>query len=207
MTFTALTVLTAAGLSALSTHSAERIDANQRAWDMRQINELLSATDYDNDIFSDVIVVEGTAPDAQLLGTGAPHEILRARKNGQPAAAILRVTAASGYSGPIELLVAIYADGTVAGVRAARHRETPGLGDRIEIERSSWMTGFEGRSLQAPPLADWAIRRDDGVFDQITGASVTSRAVTSAVRDALQYFEAHKTPVFAAPDVAGGSSQ
>ena len=94
------------------------------------------------------------------------------------------------------LLVGIEAEGRVTGLRILEHRETPGLGDKIELARSDWVRQFEGRSLEDPATAKWAIRTDGGDFDQLTGASVTPRAVIKAVRDTLIYFEMHRDEVF-----------
>jgi len=82
-------------------------------------------------------------------------------------------------------------------VRVLAHRETPGLGDVIEADRSDWIRGFAGRALGDPPLSAWALRRDGGAFDQFTGATITPRAVVRAVRDWLRYFEIHRERLFA----------
>ena len=118
---------------------------------------------------------------------------------GAPAAALFAVTARDGYSGPIRILVGIREDGTITGVRILEHRETPGLGDKIESSRSDWVFQFDGRSIGDPGIDDWAIRRDGGQFDQLSGASVTPRAVTGAIRDTLLYFDANREEIFAAP--------
>jgi Na+-translocating ferredoxin:NAD+ oxidoreductase subunit G len=179
--------------------TAQRIAANERAFLLRSLADVLPEHGYDNAIHEDAI----TVTDA-LLGTTAPVAVYRARLRGRPVALVLAPVAPGGYSGPIRLLVGVLADGTISGVRVVGHRETPGLGDRIEVERDDWVLGFDGRSLGQPPRERWAVRRDGGVFDQFTGATITPRAVVSAVRDALVYFEAHHDALFAAP--AGASA-
>ncbi len=182
------------GLVALTERNTrERIAANERAYTLRSLNEIVPPGQRDNDLFTDIIQVS----DPELLGTPEPVTVYRARKDGQPVAAILRVVAPKGYSGPIKLLVGVRNDGTVAGVRVVSHRETPGLGDGIEAQRSDWILGFSGRSLGDPPEAAWTVRRDGGAFDQFTGATITPRAVTRAVRDALIYFRTHREALFA----------
>ena len=89
--------------------------------------------------------------------------------------------------------------GKVIGVRIVEHRETPGLGDPIEIERGPWITGFDGRSLRDPAADAWRVRRDGGAFDQLAGATITPRAVVGAVRRALQFVEAHGKALAEAP--------
>lgn len=174
--------------------TAERIADNERAYLLRTLADVLPEGSYDNALHEDFI----TVTDVSLLGMPAPVTVYRARLRNRPVAAVLTPVAPGGYSGPIRLLVGILADGTISGVRVVAHRETPGLGDKIEIERDDWILGFDGRSLGNPPHARWAVRRDEGDFDQFTGATITARAVVSAVRDALIYFEAHRDLLFAA---------
>jgi len=110
---------------------------------------------------------------------------------------ILQAIAPDGYSGAIHLLVGIHADGRVAGVRVIGHRETPGLGDKIELAKSPWIRSFEGKSLSSPEAEGWAVKKDRGEFDQFAGATITPRAVVGAVHRALQYFDAHKAELLA----------
>jgi electron transport complex protein RnfG len=173
----------------------ERIAANERAYLLRALNQVVSPDSYDNDMFTDTIRVT----DAELLGTAEPVTVYRAFAGDQPAAVILTPVAPDGYSGKIRLIVGIGMDGSVTGVRVSGHRETPGLGDAIEVERSDWISGFDGRRIGDPPVAQWAVRRDGGVFDQFTGATVTPRAVVKAVRNALLYFDAHRDTLFGDP--------
>jgi H+/Na+-translocating ferredoxin:NAD+ oxidoreductase subunit G len=91
----------------------------------------------------------------------------------------------------------------VTGVRILEHRETPGLGDRISQDNSDWVYQFDGHSLGDPPLPEWRLKRDGGAFDQLTGASVTPRAVLKAVRETLDYFGAHRDELFSAPPTEG----
>ena len=109
---------------------------------------------------------------------------------------VLKFKAVNGYNGNIELLAGIRSDGTLLGVRVTRHKETPGLGDAIEAEKSDWILGFSGKSLGRPATAQWTVERDGGAFDQFTGATITPRAVVEAVRDALAYFEANRDYLF-----------
>lgn len=172
--------------------TAERIVENQRRAMLKSLNELVPEERYDNDIFTDTLTVSVTG----FPGITGPVTVYRARKDGWPVAAVLAVTSADGYNGNIRLLVAINMDGTLAGVRVVNHRETPGLGDAIEHEKSDWILGFDGRSLGDPVLEKWNVKRDGGVFDQFTGATITPRAVVKAVRDALLYFGPRRQSLF-----------
>jgi electron transport complex protein RnfG len=107
------------------------------------------------------------------------------------------VTARDGYSGDVNLIVGVNVDGTIAGVRALSHRETPGLGDKVDLKKSDWILGFNGKSLVNPTLARWTVKKDEGEFDQFTGATITPRAVVAATLRALQYAQANKTAIFA----------
>lgn len=180
--------------------TAERIAANERAFLLRSLADVLPPGAYDNAVHDDAI----TVTERELLGTDDPVTIYRARRDGQPVAAVLTPVAPGGYSGPIRLLVGVLEDGTLSGVRVVTHRETPGLGDKIEVERDDWILDFSGRRLGQPTLEQWAVRRDGGVFDQFTGATITARAVVSAVRDALIYFEANRDRLFSTPAGAQG---
>jgi electron transport complex protein RnfG len=122
--------------------------------------------------------------------------VYRVYAEDEPVAALFVVTARDGFSGSIRILVGVGVDGTVTGVRILQHRETPGLGDKIESTRSNWVFQFEGRSLGNPLASGWAIQVDGGEFDQLTGASITPRAVIKAIRDTLIYFDAHRDEVF-----------
>ncbi len=172
--------------------TAERIAENQRRALLKNLNELLPSSRYDNDIFSDILMVHNS----ELLGTNEPVPVYRARKNGWPIAAVLAPVAPDGYNGNIRLLVAINLDGTLAGVRVIKHRETPGLGDGIEASRSDWILGFNGKSLSNPSKEGWGVKRDGGRFDQFTGATITPRAVVKAVHKALLYFKRNKQHLF-----------
>lgn len=191
---TLFTVLGTAGVVTTHVFTKERVAANDRLMVQLSLDSLVPPNQRDNDIVADSVML--TEPD--MLGSDKPLKVHRARWQGQPVAAVFEVVAPDGYSGPIKLLVAIAEDGVIAGVRVISHKETPGLGDYIEVERSNWILGFDGRSLSNPPLRDWRVKKDNGVFDQVTGATVTPRAIVKAVRKCLQYFNAHREQIFAA---------
>ena len=168
-----------------STNTAERIAANERAFLLRSLHELVTPDMHDNDMFNDVIQVT----EKESLGSKKPVNIYRARKEGKNIAVIISAVAPDGYAGDISLLVAIDNSGKLIGVRVAKHRETPGLGDAIELKRSDWILNFNGKSLDNPGKKNWRVKRDGGVFDQFTGATITPRAVVKAVYKALEYFK------------------
>lgn len=175
----------------------DQITENQRQALLDGIHDLLPDEEYDNAILQDTILIPAT----DQLGLKQPQKIYRARRDGVPVAIIMPVVAPDGYSGRIRLLVGIYHDGTLAGVRVLEHRETPGLGDKIEAKRSDWITEFSGKSLDNPEPRDWRVKKDGGAFDQFTGATITPRAVINAVRGALEYFEINRNALFARQNV------
>lgn len=119
---------------------------------------------------------------SKQLGNTLPHRVYRATLNGAPSALVLEATAPDGYSGDIELVIGVDTQLKVLGVRVLEHKETPGLGDKIELSVSNWITQFTGKRFNADALATWQVKKDGGEFDQFTGATITPRAVVSAVK-------------------------
>jgi electron transport complex protein RnfG len=187
-------VAAAISLTILDRATEARIERNAQQWILERLNRLVPAQSRDNDLLADTVDVR--APD--LLGTSRTVTIYRARKNGQPVAAILHTVAPDGYRGPIELLVAIDVEGRLLGVEVLRHQETPGLGDQFRNRNSDWLPKFRGRSLDDPPQQRWAVRNDGGEFDAFTGATITPRAIVKAVRRALEFHRAKREVLFAA---------
>lgn len=168
--------------------TSERIAAEQQRMQMRALNEIVPDDQHDNDLLQDSFPIA----DQALLRLPAPAAAWRARQNGQVTAVILPAVTMDGYSGRIDLLVGIRANGQLAGVRVVNHRETPGLGDKLELAKGDWILSFDGKSLSVPAPRGWAVRKDGGTFDQFVGATITPRAVVQAVHNALRYFEQHR---------------
>lgn len=197
-------IVTVGAVALLQQGTADRIQAAERAAQVRALGEILPTGSYDNHLLDDSVLVQD-----RLLGNRSPLPAYIAIKDGRPSAVILQAIAPDGYSGAIHLLVGIHADGRVAGVRVIGHRETPGLGDKIELAKSPWIRSFDGKSLTNPAADGWAVKKDRGEFDQFAGATITPRAVVGAVHRALQYFDAHKAELLAAEgataDAAGNA--
>lgn len=179
-------------------NTREQIKENQRQALLDGINALIPHDEYDNAILQDTLVLPAT----EALGTEEPTSVYRARQNGEPVAAVLTVIAPDGYSGTIRMLVGIYHSGKLAGVRVIDHKETPGLGDKIDVKKDDWILQFEGLSLGNPPASKWKVKKDGGEFDQFTGATITPRAVVAAVRQSLEYFRKHRDELFAVTEEA-----
>jgi len=192
----ALLALVAGGMVTMTERwTRERIEGNEALQTLRQLNRVLPHELYNNDLHLDRI--ELLAP--QVLGSREPLPAWRARLDGRPSAAVLTVIAPNGYNGAIRMLVALRPDGRIIGVRVTEHKETPGIGDAIETGKSDWILGFSGRSLRDPPENRWRLTIDGGDIDHISGASMTSRTITSALRRTLVYFEASQHELFAIP--------
>lgn len=169
--------------------SHERIEANQRARLIASLSSVLDASLLDRDL--DPVLIQ--AQDRALLGSEDPIDVFVPVDGNTPLAAIFASVAPDGYNAPIYLLIGLeVSSGRITGVRVVGHRETPGLGDLIDIEKSNWITQFDGKSIEEPAAAGWALKKDEGEFDSITGATVTPRAVVRAVRNTLLYFDAHR---------------
>ncbi len=171
----------------------DRIIQNERDFLLRSLHEMVPPESHDNDLLTDIVMAQSK----QHLGADYPLTIYRARMNGQAVAAIITSHAPDGYSGTIKILVAVDFGGQIGGVRVLSHKETPGLGDKIEVERSDWIKSFYGHSLNAPDAQGWRVKKDGGIFDQFTGATITPRAIVKAVHKALKYYEVHKHEMYA----------
>ena len=176
------------------TATAERIEVNEQAWLERSLQPALSGLFFDSGVTESMMTIP---PPHDLPGSEAAI-VYRVYAEDAPVAALFVVSARDGYAGPIRVLVGVDVSGAVTGVHVLEHRETPGLGDRVESGKSDWVQQFDGRSLIDPSPSGWAIKRDGGRFDQLTGASVTPRAIVKTIRDTLLYFEAHREEVFIA---------
>ncbi len=169
-----------------------QITENQKQTLLKQLNALISTDLYDNDLLNDKIDIT----DKENLGTTSPVTFYRARKQNKPQAIIFMPVAPDGYGGSIQLLVGITIEGTLLGVRVVSHQETPGLADGIEEKRSKWIYSFNGLSLEYPPLEKWNVKKDGGIFDQFTGATITPRAIVKAVKKSLVFFQNKKEQLF-----------
>jgi electron transport complex protein RnfG len=169
------------------------IEKSEAAARLALFRQIVPENMHDNDILKDKLTI---APN-DLLGNKQATIANRARINNAPTAVILEAIAHDGYSGDIKLLIAIKYDGSISGVRVLTHKETPGLGDYIDIAKDNWIKLFDDESLTKTASEKWLVKKDGGQFDYMAGATITPRAVVKAVHKALQYFEANKDALFA----------
>lgn len=200
---TAFAVLFTALMAATYRATRPAIDASAEAEKMKLVNEVLPDGLYDNAPLADWIDV----PPREELGLAAqdaPVRLLRARKAGVPAALVFEAVAPDGYGGRIRLILAVGADGRVLGVRAVSHKETPGLGDYIDPKKdrnkaAPWIRQFDAKGFGDVAAADWKVAKDGGRFDARAGATISARAVTNAVRRALQFAVDRRDTLYALP--------
>lgn len=171
-----------------------RIQHQQQQRLLSVLNEVVPASLYNNTLYEDCTLVTASA-----FGNDNPHRVYRARLDGEPVALALETTAPNGYSGNIELVVGVSQVMQVLGVRAVEHKETPGLGDKIELTVSDWITRFSGKTYDSHQADSWKVKKDGGQFDQFTGATITPRAVVGAVAKTLAFVESNQEALFAAP--------
>lgn len=186
-------IVTAGIIAVTQTLTAERIQNNIDAAKSKALFEILPEDTHDNVLLNDTVIIT----DPALIADEGEAEAFVARKGGTPVAVILPTIAPDGYTGKIHSIVGIFNDGRIAGVRVLQHRETPGLGDKVELKKSSWVLDFNGKSLDNPSTQGWQVKKDGGEFDQFTGATITPRAVVKSVHAALEYFNDNRDALLA----------
>lgn len=166
----------------------EQIAENERLALLNSLGQLVDPSQYDNNLLEERLEL----PANPLLGTTDPGYAYLAKTAGKVHTVLLTPTTQEGYSGTINLLVGIDQHGSLVGVRTLQHKETPGLGDLIDIQKSDWILAFNGKSLDNLNENQWAVKKDGGLFDEFTGATITPRAMVRAVYKSLQYFKQHR---------------
>ncbi len=166
--------------------------AEAHAQDLRaSLAQVMPESYYDNDLLADTLTFSG--------GEGQKERLFYVgRKEGKVSAVAFEVSG-EGYSGEVASIMGVDSNGNVLGVRVLRHAETPGLGDKIEVARNNWIKSFDGHSLADPDSSGWKVKKDGGIFDQFTGATITPRAVVGSVYQGLKFFEQHREQIINSP--------
>ena len=173
----------AIGIANIETSAAIKaaLEADQKA----SLIQVIPSKLHDNDLLKDTLLIDGKT-------------VYTARRNNQVIAVAFK-TEEPGYSGIISIIMSVKANGEILGVRTLSHTETPGLGDKIEIARNPWVTSFDGKSLDNLSDDEWKVKKDGGVFDQFTGATITPRAYVKAVKAGLDFYAAEKEAILSSP--------
>lgn len=165
----------------------DRIAHQQELEKLRTLQALLPEGSYDNDLVASCKLVSSR----EYLGSNEPMPLYTATLKGVHTGYALETVAPDGYSGAIRMVVGTDAKGAVSAVRVLAHKETPGLGDKIELKKSDWINSFVGKFLSHDNEASWAVKKDGGEFDAFTGATITPRAVVKAVKNLLLLQQEH----------------
>jgi electron transport complex protein RnfG len=179
------------GLILAATNNVTEKDIAARALEDRQnsLSQVIPESIHDNNLATDTMTMQDTE--------GREITVYRATKVGQVTGVAYEIFG-TGYAGQIKLMLGVDAEGKILGVRVLAHKETPGLGDKIDAKKSDWITRFTGLFLSDPPVEKWKVKKDGGQFDQFAGATITPRGVVKAIREGLEFFEAHKAQMMAA---------
>lgn len=157
------------------------------------LEEVVPADQYDNDLLASSMTVASSNANLGVAQT----VVYLAKQQSQVTAVCFKFIAPDGYSGKIHLVMGINQHGKILGVRVISHAETPGLGDKIELTKTKWILGFNGKSLDNLTVSEWAVKKDGGVFDQFAGATITPRAIVNAIKRGLDFFQAHRQELIA----------
>ncbi|MCG6262926.1 electron transport complex subunit RsxG [Vibrio vulnificus] len=163
------------------------------------LNQVIPQSAHDNLLFESCTLVSDSA-----LGSDKAKPAYIATRNGQATAIAIESVAPDGYNGAIKIITGIDASGTVLGTRVLSHQETPGLGDKIDLRVTDWITSFTGKQLNDDNYNSWKVRKDGGEFDQFTGATITPRAVVKAVRNTVEFVNSHREEILNQPLNCGG---
>lgn len=177
----------------------DQIKQQEQAQLLSVLNQVIPHDLHDNELFSACTLVE-----AEELGKEQAMPAYIATLNGEPSAIAIEAIAPDGYNGAIKVIVGMKIDGTILGTRVLSHRETPGLGDKIDLRVSDWILSFAGKQVTESNLDRWKVRKDGGDFDQFTGATITPRAVVKSVKQAVQYVNQNNQALLAQPLNCGG---
>ena len=180
----------------------DTIKQQEQAQLLSVLNQVVPHDLHDNELFSSCILLN--TPE---LGTEQSMPAYIATLNDQPSAIAIEAIAPDGYNGEIKLIVGIEQDGTILGTRVLSHKETPGLGDKIDLRVTDWITSFKGKQVTESNVSRWAVRKDGGDFDQFTGATITPRAVVKAVKKAVVYVNTNKETLYSQPFNCGGNNE
>ncbi len=165
----------------------DKITSNKQKAALAIINEVLPL-EYNNDLFTDKIKLDVPL---KVNNTGS-ISVYRARLNNQPVAVSLMPVITKGYNGNISLIVGIRYDGALTGIRVLQHNETEGFGDQAHQDKTDWLQIFNNTSISALPEKKWAIKRDGGEFDQLSGATITSRSIINIIYKTLEYYSENR---------------
>jgi len=174
-------VVATAIVSIISLLTQPRIERQEQAQLLSTLASIIEPSSHNNDLYQDCHLLNDP------IFSSKQQTYYIAKQGETPVAFAITTSAPDGYNGNIDLIVAMDLNGKVTGVRTLKHQETPGLGDKIELRKDDWILSFAGKSVEGEKDMRWAVRKDGGVFDQFTGATITPRAVVNTVKRTVLY--------------------
>ncbi|NTS78455.1 electron transport complex subunit RsxG [Catenovulum sp. SM1970] len=168
--------------------TAPKIAEQQALAQIKVLDEIIDRESYNNDLANDCVITSDE--------NGKAIKVFRARKDGIPVAIATEVIVLDGYNGRMDLILALDINSKVLGTRTTFHQETPGLGDKIEIKRSDWITKFNDNEVNGEDDSRWAVRKDGGMFDQFTGATITPRAIVKGLKRTILWHQQEQGNLF-----------
>jgi len=173
------------GLALALTDLATKDAIAARAMEDRQssLGQVIPTAIHDNNPVLDRLTMQDA--------NGREITVYRALKGGKVTGVAYEVFG-TGYAGQMKFMLGVDDQGRALGVRVLSHKETPGLGDKIEVKKGDWILQFTGLSLGNPPVDKWKVKKDGGRFDQFTGATITPRGAVAAIRGGLEFFAKHQ---------------
>ncbi|MBN2071892.1 MAG: RnfABCDGE type electron transport complex subunit G [Candidatus Krumholzibacteriota bacterium] len=186
MVLTLIAAVSAGVLAFVSEKTAEPIAKAALEEKMSAVRAILPP--FDNEPDKDIVKI--------AKEDGSIVEIYRGRKEGAIVGVAFEVVSPDGYSGDINFMVGVNIDGVVQGIEILKHLETPGLG--AKITDADFKVKYSGKSLTDPE--NWAVTKDGGTFVPITGATISSRAITKATHGGLEFFAKNREGILSDGD-------
>lgn len=168
----------------------DRIDASRNLAEQKALLEVIGDYPHSNDLLNDRLDL--TPDEIQTLNAKESSQVYVIRSEGRVTGFIFPAIAPDGYSGDISILAGLNLSGELLGVRVIEHKETPGLGDKVDLKKSNWILDFAGKSLSNPSIDSWAVTKDGGDFDSFTGATITPRSMVRRIRSVLEYYQLNR---------------
>ena len=191
ISFSVIAILCGIVLSITHELTRERVSENIEMQKLKLITAVMTP-DFDNDIYHDVKIIDYTDD----FGNELTSNVYRARKSNKPVGVVFMPIPATGYNGSIQLSIGILEDGSIFGVQVLSHHETEGLGGNIHQDKTDWLNNFAQQSLDVTAMEQWAVKDESGKFDQLSGATITSRGVINAVKNSLKLYATEQHTLF-----------
>ncbi|XBC39842.1 MAG: electron transport complex subunit RsxG [Buchnera aphidicola (Chaetogeoica yunlongensis)] len=155
-----------------------KIQHQEAIYKNKIFNQIVPSNFYDNDINKSCFIFNN-----KLLGDDKNHYLWIAKKNNKMTVIIFDIIAPDGYSGSIKMMISLdIIRGKILGVRVLNHNETPGLGDKIDINISDWITKFSGVSISYKNDLYLSLKKFGGNIDQFTGATITPLSIVNSIK-------------------------